>query len=223
MVIHIESLYKNYQNGNETTEVLRNVTFQVGAGEFLAIVGPSGSGKSTLMNIIGCLDRPTKGKYYLAGEDTGKLNDKKLAEIRNKHLGFIFQSFNLLPQYSALENVELAGLYSNTSPKAVREKAMEALISLNMKDRMKYRPNQLSGGQKQRVAIARAIINSPSIILADEPTGSLDSKTGKEVLEIFKKLNSEGKTIIIVTHDLDIAHEAQRIINIKDGVVREDA
>lgn len=222
MGINIKELYKNYRNGDQITEVLHNITFQIEDGEFLAITGPSGSGKSTLMNIIGCLDRPTKGTYYLAGQDTGKLSDKKLAAIRNKHIGFVFQSFNLLPQYSALENVELAGLYSSASPKAIREKAMEALISLNLEDRIKYRPNQLSGGQKQRVAIARAIVNSPSIILADEPTGSLDSKTGREVLEIFKQLNKKGKTIIIVTHDLDIAHEAKRIVTIKDGVIREE-
>ncbi|MEL7564426.1 MAG: ABC transporter ATP-binding protein [Dehalobacterium sp.] len=221
MIINIQSLYKNYQNGDQITEVLHNVTFQAEEGEFLAIIGPSGSGKTTLMNIIGCLDRPTKGTYYLSGQNTGKLDDRKLAAIRNKKIGFVFQSFNLLPQYTTLENVELAGLYSNDPPKTVREKAINALVSLNLEDRMKYRPNQLSGGQKQRVAIARAMINSPAIILADEPTGSLDSKTGGEVLEIFQQLNAEGKTIIIVTHDLDIAHMAKRIVNIKDGVIRE--
>ncbi|ATW28081.1 ABC transporter ATP-binding protein [Candidatus Formimonas warabiya] len=221
MGIDIQGVYKSYRNGDQITEVLQDVTLQVKDGEFLAMIGPSGSGKSTLMNIIGCLDRPTKGNYYLAGEDTGKLNDRKLAAIRNRHIGFVFQSFNLLPQYTALENVELAGLYSNDSPKAVRERAKQALIALSMEDRMKYRPSQLSGGQKQRVAIARAIINSPSMILADEPTGSLDSKTGREVLDIFRQLNQEGKTIMIVTHDLGIAHEAKRIVNINDGVVRE--
>ncbi len=221
MGINIQSLYKSYRNGDEITEVLRDVSFQVEDGEFLAVIGPSGSGKSTLMNIIGCLDRPTKGTYHLAGQDTGKLSDRKLAAIRNKHIGFVFQSFNLLPQYTALENVELAGLYSNVSPKTAREKAKQALISLGLEDRMKYRPNQLSGGQKQRVAIARAIVNSPTIILADEPTGSLDSKTGREVLDIFKELNKVGKTIIVVTHDPGIAQEANRIVNIKDGIVRE--
>ncbi|MCL4440934.1 MAG: ABC transporter ATP-binding protein [Firmicutes bacterium] len=221
MGINIQSLYKSYRNGDEITEVLRDVSFQVEDGEFLAVIGPSGSGKSTLMNIIGCLARPTKGTYHLAGQDTGKLSDRKLAAIRNKHIGFVFQSFNLLPQYTALENVELAGLYSNVSPKTAREKAKQALISLGLEDRMKYRPNQLSGGQKQRVAIARAIVNSPTIILADEPTGSLDSKTGREVLDIFKELNKVGKTIIVVTHDPGIAQEANRIVNIKDGIVRE--
>lgn len=221
MVINIQALYKSYKNGDQLTEVLKDVTFQVAEGEFLAIIGPSGSGKSTLMNIIGCLDRPTRGTYHLAGEDTAKLSDIKLAAIRNRHIGFVFQSFNLLPQYTALENVELAGLYSKASPGTVREKAKQALLSLGLKDRMKYRPNQLSGGQKQRVAIARAIVNSPSIILADEPTGSLDSKTGREVLDIFRDLNQEGKTIIIVTHDPGIAREADRLVTIKDGIVGE--
>ncbi len=221
MEIDIQGLSKSYRNGDQVTEVLHDVTFQVEKGEFVAITGPSGSGKSTLMNIIGCLDRPTRGSYHLAGEDTIKLDDKKLAAIRNRQIGFVFQSFNLLPQYTALENVELPGLYSNVSPSTVRENARKTLISLNLADRMKYMPNQLSGGQKQRVAIARAIINSPSIILADEPTGSLDSKTGREVLDIFRQLNDEGKIIIIVTHDPGIAHEASRIVNIKDGIVRE--
>lgn len=221
MGINIQSLYKSYRNGDETTEVLKDVSFQVEDGQFLAIVGPSGSGKSTLMNIIGCLDRPTRGTYYLAGQDTGSLGDRRLAAIRNKHIGFVFQSFNLLPQYTALENVELAGLYSNIPPRTAREKAREALISLGLENRVKYMPNQLSGGQKQRVAIARAIVNSPSIILADEPTGSLDSKTGREVLDIFKGLNREGKTVIVVTHDPGIAQEANRIVNINDGIVRE--
>lgn len=221
MAITIDSVYKSYQNGDEITEVLNNVSLSVKDGESVAIIGPSGSGKSTLMNIIGCLDRPTSGKYFLAGQDISKLNDKKLAIIRNRQIGFIFQSFNLLPQYSAVENVELSMLYGDASPKTAREKAKETLEALGLKERLKYKPNQLSGGQKQRVAIARAIVNSPSIILADEPTGSLDSKTGREVLDIFKDLNKDGKTIIIVTHDLDIAKEANRVINIKDGVVEE--
>lgn len=223
MGIDIQGLSKNYLNGEEITEVLHDVTFQVADGEFMAIIGPSGSGKSTLMNIIGCLDRPTKGIYRLAGQDVGILSDQKLAAIRNRYIGFVFQSFNLLAQYTALENVELAGLYSNTPLRTVREKAQQALISLGLKDRMRYRPNQLSGGQKQRVAIARAIVNSPQVILADEPTGSLDSKTGREVLDIFKQLNCEGKTIIIVTHDLGIAREARRIVTIQDGIVRGES
>jgi len=219
MAINIESLYKSYQNGDQVTEVLHDVTFRVNDGEFIAIIGPSGSGKSTLMNIIGCLDRPTRGIYKLAGQDTGKLGDKRLATIRNRHIGFVFQSFNLLPQYTALENVELAGLYSIIPPRTARENAKRVLVSLGLEDRMKYYPNQLSGGQKQRVAIARAIVNSPSIILADEPTGSLDSKTGREVLDIFKNLHREGKTIIVVTHDTDIAGKSDRMVHIKDGIV----
>lgn len=221
MAIAMESLYKSYQNGDEVTEVLKNVSLKVENGEMVAITGPSGSGKSTLMNIIGCLDRQTKGAYKLAGQNTGELSDKSLAVIRNKHIGFVFQSFNLLPQYSALENVELSMLYGNASPRVAREKAKEALIALGLEKRIKYKPNQLSGGQKQRVAIARAIVNSPSILLADEPTGSLDSKTGKEVMDIFKELNHSGKTVIIVTHDPSIAGQAGRIINIKDGVIEE--
>ncbi|MHB8170751.1 MAG: ABC transporter ATP-binding protein [Thermincolia bacterium] len=221
MAINIKSLYKSYQNGEEITEVLKDVNILVKDGEFVAITGPSGSGKSTLMNIIGCLDRPSRGSYELAGEDISKLNDFKLAGIRNRHIGFVFQSFNLLPQYTALENVELAALYSKVSPRTAREKAKETLEALGLEDRLKHKPNQLSGGQKQRVAIARAMVNTPSIILADEPTGSLDSKTGQEVLGIFKDLNQKGKTIVVVTHDLEIANQANRIINIKDGIVQE--
>ena len=221
MAIEMKALYKSYQNGDEVTEVLKDVSINIENGEMVAITGPSGSGKSTLMNIIGCLDRQTKGTYILADQDTGKLNDKSLALIRNKHIGFVFQSFNLLPQYTALENVELSMLYGNIPPRTAREKAKDALTVLGLEQRIKYRPNQLSGGQKQRVAIARAIVNSPSIILADEPTGSLDSKTGREVMGIFKELNRSGKTVIIVTHDPEIASQAGRIINIKDGVIEE--
>lgn len=221
MSIKITALYKSYQNGEEYTEVLKNVSLSVANGEMVAITGPSGSGKSTLMNIIGCLDRPTKGTYVLADQDTGTLSDRKLAKIRNKHIGFVFQSFNLLPQYNAVENVELAMLYGDVQPKAAREKARQALSTLGLEDRLRYKPNQLSGGQKQRVAIARAIVNSPSIILADEPTGSLDTKTGWEVMNIFKELNNAGKTIVIVTHDPDIAAQANRSINIRDGIIEE--
>lgn len=221
MSITLESVYKDYQNGDEITEVLKDITITVEDGDMVAIIGPSGSGKSTLMNIIGCLDRPTKGNYFLAGQNTAKLPDKKLAAIRNKHIGFVFQSFNLLPEYTALENVELAMLYGNNSSKKAREKSLEALEMLGLKERVKHKPSQLSGGQKQRVAIARAVVNSPSIILADEPTGNLDSKTGREVMENFKALNRNGRTVIIVTHDMDIARQAERTINIKDGMVVE--
>jgi putative ABC transport system ATP-binding protein len=222
MGIIIESLSKNYQNGAEITEVLRDVSLNVDTGEFIAIIGPSGSGKSTLMNIIGCLDHFNKGFYQLDGYDICKMNRNRLAEIRNKHIGFVFQSFNLLPQYTALENVELTLLYSKVAPKVARQQAKKILDTLGLGNRLFYKPHQLSGGQKQRVAIARAIVNSPSLILADEPTGSLDSHTGQEVLALFKDLNRQHKTVIIVTHDPNIAKEAQRIIYIMDGKVKEN-
>lgn len=221
MSITLDSVYKDYKNGDEITEVLKDINFTVEEGEMVAIIGPSGSGKSTLMNIIGCLDRPTKGSYLLAGQDTAKLPDKKLAAIRNKHIGFVFQSFNLLPEYTALENVELAMLYGDASPKIARTKSLEALEMLGLKERLNHKPSQLSGGQKQRVAIARAIVNSPSIILADEPTGNLDSRTGSEVMGSFRDLNKSGRTVIIVTHDLDIAQQAARTIRLKDGMMEE--
>lgn len=220
-VVEIQSVYKSYANGLEVVEVLRDITLTISAGEFVSIMGPSGSGKSTLMNIIGCLDRFDRGSYYLDGLDISRASDNRLAEIRNTHVGFVFQSFNLLPQYDAVENVELPLLYANETPRAARQKASRLLESLGLGHRMNHRPNQLSGGEKQRVAIARAVINSPSLVLADEPTGSLDSKTGSEVLEMFKYLNGEGKTIVLVTHNQDIAGEAQRIIYIKDGMVSE--
>lgn len=221
MEISLESVFKNYITGEEVTSILKNVTLNVKDGEFLAIVGPSGSGKTTLMNIISCLDRPSKGDYLLEGQSTSRLSDRDLAYLRNKHFGFVFQSFNLLPQYTALENVELAMLYSNTPQKCTKERSKEILETLGLKDRLNFKPNQLSGGQKQRVAIARAIVNSPSIVIADEPTGSLDSHTGKEVLEIFKQLNKKGKTVIMVTHDFEISNKANRIVYIKDGMVKE--
>lgn len=220
-MVEIQSVYKSYANGLEVVEVLRDITLTISAGEFVSIMGPSGSGKSTLMNIIGCLDRFDRGSYYLDGLDISRASDNRLAEIRNTHVGFVFQSFNLLPQYDAVENVELPLLYANETPRAARQKASRLLESLGLGHRMNHRPNQLSGGEKQRVAIARAVINSPSLVLADEPTGSLDSKTGSEVLEMFKYLNGEGKTIVLVTHNQDIAGEAQRIIYIKDGMVSE--
>ncbi|NLH87328.1 MAG: ABC transporter ATP-binding protein [Firmicutes bacterium] len=220
-MVEIQSVYKSYANGLEVVEVLRDITLTISAGEFVSIMGPSGSGKSTLMNIIGCLDRFDRGSYYLDGLDISRASDNRLAEIRNTHVGFVFQSFNLLPQYDAVENVELPLLYANETPRAARQKASWLLESLGLGHRMNHKPNQLSGGEKQRVAIARAVINSPSLVLADEPTGSLDSKTGSEVLEMFKYLNGEGKTIVLVTHNQDIAGEAQRIIYIKDGMVSE--
>jgi len=220
-MIEIESLYKSYRNGPVTTEVLHDVTLRIEDGEFISIIGPSGSGKSTLMNIVGCLDRSDRGAYRLDGLDISRASDNRLAEIRNTHIGFIFQTFNLLPQYDAVENVELALLYGGAPPKAARLRTKQLLESLGLADRIHYYPSQLSGGQKQRVAIARAIANSPALILADEPTGSLDSKTGAEVLAMFQELNREGKTVVIVTHNPDIARQAQRVISINDGVVSE--
>lgn len=220
-MVEIESLYKSYSNGLNVTEVLHDVSLGISAGEFVSIMGPSGSGKSTLMNIIGCLDRFDRGSYHLEGLDIAEASDNRLAEIRNMHVGFVFQSFNLLPQYNAVENVELPLLYADESPRAARQKAGELLEFLGLGHRLNHKPCQLSGGEKQRVAIARAVVNSPSLVLADEPTGSLDSKTGSEVLEMFRKLNEAGKTVILVTHSREIAEEAQRIVHIKDGVVSE--
>jgi len=220
-MVEIESLYKSYSNGLNVTEVLHDVSLGISAGEFVSIMGPSGSGKSTLMNIIGCLDRFDRGSYHLEGLDMAEASDNRLAEIRNMHVGFVFQSFNLLPQYNAVENVELPLLYADESPRAARQKAGELLEFLGLGHRLNHKPCQLSGGEKQRVAIARAVVNSPSLVLADEPTGSLDSKTGSEVLEMFRKLNEAGKTVILVTHSREIAEEAQRIVHIKDGVVSE--
>jgi putative ABC transport system ATP-binding protein len=212
-------LYKSYQNGDEITEVLNNVSLRINDGEFAAIVGPSGSGKSTLMNIIGCLDRFNGGRYYLDDVDVSSMSNDALAEIRNQRIGFVFQFFNLLPQYTALENVELPLFYSKAPAAAARKKAAHALELLGLKNRMHYKPNQLSGGQKQRVAIARAIVNSPTVILADEPTGSLDTRTGREVMEILKTLNSEQRTVIMVTHDPGLAKLTNRIIEIRDGMI----
>lgn len=220
-MVEIESLYKSYSNGLNVTEVLHDVSLGISAGEFVSIMGPSGSGKSTLMNIIGCLDRFDRGSYHLEGLDMAEASDNRLAEIRNMHVGFVFQSFNLLPQYNAVENVELPLLYADETPRAARQKAGELLEFLGLGHRLNHKPCQLSGGEKQRVAIARAVVNSPSLVLADEPTGSLDSKTGSEVLEMFRKLNEAGKTVILVTHSREIAEEAQRIVHIKDGVVSE--
>lgn len=221
MCIETKLITKTYINGDSITKVLKDVSVHIAPGDFVAITGPSGSGKSTLMNIIGCLDRPSAGIYYLAGQNTARLTDRQLAGIRNKYIGFVFQSFNLLPQYTALENVQLSLLYASVSRDQARVKAQQALEDLGLGDRLHYKPHQLSGGQKQRVAIARAIANSPALILADEPTGSLDTATGQEVLEIFRELNNQGNTIIMVTHDLDIAQEAARIINIRDGQIQE--
>lgn len=221
-MIEIKGLNKTYGNGNLSVEALIGVNLTINAGEFLAITGPSGSGKSTFMNIIGCLDRATKGLYILGGEKIESLTDNELADIRNRKIGFVFQSFNLLPRTSALRNVELPMLYAGVSKRERKERALYALERVGLSDRVEHKPNELSGGQKQRVAIARALVNNPSIILADEPTGNLDSKSSQDVMELFKQLNSEGATIIIVTHEPEIAEQTNRIISFRDGRVIED-
>ena len=219
MIITVNNVNKTYHNGSLELQVLKNISFSVKKGEFLAIMGSSGSGKSTMMNILGCLDHEYDGEYFLDGIDISKSSEDELSEIRNKKIGFIFQSFNLLPRLTALENVELPLVYSSV-PKADRhQKALELLELVGLKDRVYHRPNELSGGQRQRVAIARALVNNPSIILADEPTGNLDSKSEEEIIEILQKLNKMGKTIVIVTHEPNIGEIAQRKIIFKDGEI----
>ncbi len=218
-IINIIDLVKTYQLGKIGVRALRGVNLQISEGEFVAIMGPSGSGKSTLMNIIGCLDIPTSGKYFLGGVDVGKLNDNQLASIRNEKVGFVFQTFNLLTRSNIFGNVELPLIYSNQKYKNKKRTILDAIDSVGLLNWIKHRPNELSGGEKQRVAIARALVNQPSIILADEPTGNLDSRTGEEIIDIFQKLNRQGKTIILVTHELEIAQHTQRIIYLRDGSV----
>lgn len=222
ILISTEDLWKVYQLGEQEVRALQGVTFTITQNEFLAIMGPSGSGKSTLMNLIGCLDTPTKGKYYLKSRLVSAMNENELAYIRNQEIGFVFQVFNLLPRATAFHNVELPLIYKGAKKKERREKAGRALEMVEMEDRMQHRPPELSGGERQRVAIARALVNEPSILLADEPTGNLDSKTGQEILRLFRKIHSEGNTIIIVTHDKDIAKQAQRIIFLRDGKIERE-
>jgi putative ABC transport system ATP-binding protein len=222
ILISTEDLWKVYQLGEQEVRALQGVTFTISQNEFLAIMGPSGSGKSTLMNLIGCLDTPTKGKYRLKGRLVSAMDENELAYIRNQEIGFVFQVFNLLPRATAFHNVELPLIYKGTRKKERREKTLNALEMVEMEDRMNHRPPELSGGERQRVAIARALVNEPSILLADEPTGNLDSKTGQEILRLFKKIHSKGNTIIIVTHDKDISMQAQRIIYLRDGKIEKE-
>lgn len=222
IIISTEDLWKIYQLGNQQVNALCGVTFTVARNDFLAIMGPSGSGKSTIMNLIGCLDTPTKGKYYLSGKLVSELSENELAYIRNREIGFVFQVFNLLPRATTFHNVELPLIYKGARKKEREEKTRKALGMVEMDHRMDHRPSELSGGESQRVAIARALVNEPSILLADEPTGNLDSKTGGEILNLFHKLHSQGNTIIIVTHDRDIAQMAQRIIFVKDGKIERE-
>ena len=219
MIITVDNINKTYRNGSLELQVLKNISFKVDRGEFLAIMGSSGSGKSTMMNILGCLDNQYEGRYILDGIDISKSSENELSEIRNKKIGFIFQSFNLLPRLTALENVELPLVYSSIPKEERHKRANELLEMVGLKDRIHHRPNELSGGQRQRVAIARALVNNPSIILADEPTGNLDSKSEAEIIEILQKLNKMGKTIVIVTHEPNIGEIAQRKIVFKDGEI----
>lgn len=220
-ILSMKGIYKEYQMGAETSVVLKGIDLDVYKGEFLAILGPSGSGKSTLMNIIGCLDTPTKGEYYLSGKKIANQDERELARIRSREIGFIFQSFHLLQRQTALENVELPLIYANLPKKQRVERAREMLCGVGLEEKLNHYPNQMSGGQQQRVAIARAIATDPTILLADEPTGALDQKTGAQVMEIFNKLNEEGRTIIMITHDVQIAKHAKRIVRILDGTISE--
>ncbi len=221
-IIKIENIIKNYYVGTVVVKALRSISLNIEENEYVAIMGPSGSGKSTLMNLLGCLDTPTEGSYILNGNDVSKMEDNELAEIRNSEIGFIFQTFNLLPRYNALENVTLPLIYAGKSKSERIERAKEVLANVGLADRMDHKPNELSGGQRQRVAVARALVNKPSIILADEPTGNLDSKTSRDIMNLLDDIHDLGNTVILVTHEEDIALRAKRIIRLMDGEVESD-
>lgn len=221
-VIHLKDIRKSYFLGRNELPVLKGLNLEINTNEYVALMGPSGSGKSTLMNILGCLDTPTAGNYILNGQDVSKMEDNELADVRNKEIGFVFQQFNLMPRLSALENVGIPLIYAGVSKKERWERAMEMLGKVGLQDRADHKPNELSGGQCQRVAIARALINDPAIILADEPTGNLDSKTSEEIMEMFAKIHSSGNTVVLVTHEEDIAEHAGRIVRLRDGVIESD-
>jgi putative ABC transport system ATP-binding protein len=221
-IIHAEDLWRTYQMGAEEIQALRGVTFEIQKGEYVAVMGPSGSGKSTLMNLIGCLDTPSKGRYVLRGKVVSEMNDDELAAVRNREIGFVFQTFNLLPRATALHNVELPLVYAGIPKEKRIEQAKHALEMVDLADRMTHKPNELSGGQRQRVAVARALVMNPSILLADEPTGNLDTATGEEIMRLFERLHEQGNTIILVTHEKDIADHAHRTISIRDGRIEKD-
>jgi putative ABC transport system ATP-binding protein len=221
-IIDIKGITRDFQLGNETVNVLKGIDLLINKGEYVALMGPSGSGKSTLMNILGCLDTPTSGSYILNGKQVSEMHDDELAEIRNKEIGFVFQTFNLMPRTTALDNVALPMVYAGFSKDERNKRATEVLTQVGLADRMDHKPNQLSGGQRQRVAVGRALVNKPSIILADEPTGNLDSKTSVEIMKLFGEIHSNGNTVILVTHEEDIAAHAHRIIRLRDGIIEND-